>query len=183
MKALNPTLWRTCRAVSIPTRLNLLRALFRFHESSVATLARETRISEPMASIQLRALNSRGLISARPSGKWVFYSDNSNLAIESSAMILEALRECCAVEMKNTELIEMATAFTHQRRIAIVKSLDSGSKPLGQLSIATQIPPPSLYRHLAKLENRKVVLSEGDLYCLALPENPLGKTLLEIATS
>ncbi|MEA2069268.1 MAG: winged helix-turn-helix domain-containing protein [Verrucomicrobiota bacterium] len=85
--------------------------------------------------------------------------------------------------MKNMELIEMATAFTHQRRIAIVKSLDSGSKPLGQLSIATQIPPSSLYRHLAKLENRNVVLSERDFYCLALPENPLGKTLLEIATS
>ena len=183
MNGLNPTLWRTCRAVSIPTRLNLLRTLFRFHESTVATLARETRISESMASIQLRALNSRGLISARPSGKWVFYSDSSNPAIESSTMILEALKECCAVKMTNMELIEMATAFTHQRRIIIVKSLDGGSKPLGQLSTATQIPPPSLHRHLAKLENRKVVLSKGDLYSLAPPKNPLGKALLEIATS
>ncbi len=183
MQPLRPTLWRTCRVLANETRLNLLRALFSCDESTVSVLARETGISLSLASIQLRSLNTRGLVSARPVGRWVFYSATPNLAVEHAGTIGNAIRERCAVGAENESLIEMATAFTHPRRIVVARCLDEGGKTFQELLASTNISTMALYRHLGKLTTRRMVKQEDGYYRLARPGNPLGQTLLAIATA
>jgi len=60
---LNPTLWRTCRAVASGTRLQLLWFIFEHGELCVQDLADLSGMSPSNASNQLRVLNARGLIS------------------------------------------------------------------------------------------------------------------------
>jgi len=183
MQPLRPTLWRTCRVLANETRLNLLRVLFSCDESTVSVLARETGISLSLASIQLRSLNARGLVSARPAGRWVFYSANPNLAVEHAGIIGNAIRERCAAGTENKSLIEMATAFTHPRRIAIARCLSEGAKTFPELLVSTHISTMALYRHLGKLAARHMMEQEDDRYLLARPKNPFGQTLLAIATA
>jgi DNA-binding transcriptional ArsR family regulator len=65
MKALRPALWRTCRGIACESRLRLLWALFAQNELCVCAAAKQTGMGEAQASVQLRALNARGLISSR----------------------------------------------------------------------------------------------------------------------
>lgn len=182
MQSLRPTLWRTCRVLANETRLDLLRALFSCGESSVSGLAGKTGISRPLASTYLRALNARGLISARSAGRWVFYSDLPNLAVEHSGTIGDAVRRCFAAGAENGSLVKVATAFTHKRRILISRCLCEGEKSYQELLATTRISPAALYRHLEKLAARQMVEEENEYYRLASPVNPLGQTLLAIAT-
>ncbi len=82
--------------------------------------------------------------------------------------------------MENEDLIKMATAFTHQRRIAIAKQLSQRACTFPELSLKAQISAPALYRHLGKLMDRNMVKMEKDRYLLKSPRNPFGRTLLEI---
>jgi DNA-binding HxlR family transcriptional regulator len=126
-------------------------------------------------------LNSRGLISANPKGKWVFYAAKANPNVAHASTILKALEVSCDNNEDNKTIMFAATAFTHERRIAIAKQLSKGSMASEGLSIATQISPQSLYRHLRKMIDRGIAAKVNDEYQLATPENPLAKTLLSIA--
>lgn len=183
MQKLKPTLWRTCRVLANESRLNLLRLLFSCAESTVSALAEEMDISASLASIHLRALNARGLISARPAGRWMFYSANPNLAVEHAGSIVGAVREHCTAGAENESLIRMATAFTHPRRISIARCLCAGEKSYLELLVSIRISQAALYRHLEKLSARSMVEMENERYRLADPEDPLGRTLLTIATA
>ncbi|MEN8254264.1 MAG: ArsR family transcriptional regulator, partial [Verrucomicrobiota bacterium] len=120
---------------------------------------------------------------ARPAGRWVFYSATPNLVVEHAGTIVSAVRECCAAGAENESLIEMATAFTHSRRISIVGCLSAGEKSYQELLASTHVSPAALYRHLEKLAARHMVEQENDLYRLANPVNPLAQALLAIATA
>lgn len=181
MQPLSPTLWRTCRVIANETRLNLLRALFSCEESTVSMLAEKAGISISFASSQLRVLNARGLVSARSSGRWVFYTATPSLVVEHADAIGNAIRASCAVGTDNKSLMETATAFTHPRRIIITKCLGEGEKTVSELMKSTNISPMALYRHLKKLTARRMVDQENNRYRLARPENSLGQTLLAIA--
>lgn len=183
MQPLKPTLWRTCRVLANETRLNLLRALFSCDESMVSALAEKTGISVSLASIQLRALNARGLVSARPFKRWVFYSATPNLAVEHAGAIGNAIRERCTAGAENESLIKMATAFTHPRRIVIVRCLVKEQKTFSELLALTNISAVALYRHVGKLTDRHMVEQEDGRCRLARPGNPLGQTLLAIAVA
>ncbi len=183
MQALRPTLWRTCRVLANPIRLNLLRELFSAKELSVTALATSSGLPEKLTSPQLRTISARGLITSRTEGRWVFYSDKANPAVEHANTILILVRECCKMGMKNEEVIHYATAFTHQRRIDIVGRLQQKAMTSQELSLATQISPPALNRHLRKLINRGMVECSDKQYALKIPSNPLGQALLQIAIS
>ncbi|MCF7847489.1 MAG: metalloregulator ArsR/SmtB family transcription factor [Kiritimatiellales bacterium] len=180
MGRLRPTLWRTCRALANPMRLTLLRHLFEAHELRVCDLANKAGISEKLASNYLRILNARGLIGSRTEGRWVFYSAEANPEVDNAALILQTVRNCCHSGMTNTEIFRCATAFTHTRRIGIISQLHGQSLRIDELSIKTQIPYPSLIRHLRKLEKRGMVRQQNDRYEMSLPENMLGLTLVQI---
>lgn len=181
MQPLRPTLWRTCRVIANETRLNLLRALFACEESTVSMLAGGTGISISFASIQLRALHARGLVTARSAGRWVFYTAAPNPFVEHAAAIGDAIRTSCAVDTDNGSLIKAATAFTHPRRIIITKCLGEEQKTVSELMLSTHISRMALYRHLEKLTARGMVEQENNRYCLARPENSLGQALLTLA--
>ncbi|VGO16134.1 hypothetical protein PDESU_04724 [Pontiella desulfatans] len=72
------------------TRLNLLRELLRCNECTVAMLGSKVGIAEAYASTQLRTLNSRGLITSRPSGKWVYYSAQPNNPLAKTLLTIAA---------------------------------------------------------------------------------------------
>ncbi|MEN8254539.1 MAG: metalloregulator ArsR/SmtB family transcription factor [Verrucomicrobiota bacterium] len=183
MQPLRPTLWRTCRVLANESRLNLLRALFSCDESTVSALAVKTGISEAFASTQLRALSARGLVSSRPAGRWMFYSFEPNMAVEHSETIGNAIRESFAAGAKNESLIAAATAFTHPRRISIIKCLGEGEKTFPELLASTHISTMALYRHLQKLTARNMVERKNNRYRQTKPGDTLGKTLLAIAAT
>ena len=61
---LKPTLWRTARALANGDRLNLMRLVSTAKGAKgVSELAAEAGLPIPTASVYLRALNARGLIS------------------------------------------------------------------------------------------------------------------------
>ena len=183
MEKLRPTLWRTCRTLANPIRLNLLRELFSAKELSVEALATRAELSEKTAGIYLRAISARGLITARPAGRWVFYRAQANPSVDHAGTLLAMVRICCQTGMKNKDIIHYATAFTHQRRIKIVAQLQHKTMTADELSLATQISPPALHRHLRKLIDREMMERSNKQYTLKFPDNPLGQALLQTAIS
>jgi len=68
-----PTLWRTCRVLANRTRLRIFRRLAQQPGQTVSDVARRLRLSLPVTSQYLRALEARGLLSARRVGLRVTY--------------------------------------------------------------------------------------------------------------
>jgi len=179
MSKLRPTLWRTCRVPASKTRLQLLWALFKNDGLCVADLACLTGISEQNASNQLRALNARGLITPRRIGLQVFYHPEPNTEVEHAQTLLLALRDCCEKNMPFATIIRQATAFTHARRILIIKALTDGPASFGDLYEKTGIPSPSLAHHLKKLEARRFVRRGCGKYHQNTPGNSFGRMLCD----
>lgn len=98
-----------------------------------------------------------------------------------AAEILNTLKSICGGGMDNEEIIHTATAFTHPRRIEIVKVLQHRSLSLAEIAVFTGISMPALFRHLGKLEKRNVVDISGGCHSLATPKNIFAHTLLLIA--
>ncbi len=146
-------------------------------------LATRTGSSEKTTGIYLRAISARGLITARPAGRWVFYTAQANPSVDHAGTLLSIVRICCQTGMQNKEVIHCATAFTHPRRIKIVAQLHHKTMTAEELAMATQISPPALHRHLRKLIERDMVERSNKQYALKIPANPLGQALLQAAIS
>ena len=183
MSQLRPTLWRTCRVIASQTRLQLLWLLFQHDDLCVSALAKKVGLSDPNASIQLRALSARGLIPPQRKGLQIFYHPEVNINVEHAETLLAALRECQERNMGFDTVIRQATAFTHAWRIKIVRSLDESRQTYSQLQESTEIPAPSLSYHLAKLTTRRFVKTQGGIYRPHDPNNFLGRTLMTLARS
>jgi len=181
MNKLRPTLWRTCRVLASETRLRLLWSLFENKDLCVAELARRAGVSEQNASNQLRALNARGLITPRRVGLRVFYRPEPNTEVEHAQTLLDALHDCCEKKMPVTTVIRQATAFTHARRILIMRVLTGGPASFADLHEQTGIPAPSLAHHLKKLEARRFVRRGCGTYYQNTPGNSFGRILKKVA--
>ncbi len=180
MSKLRPTLWRTCRVLASEIRLQLLWRIFDGEEFGVGELGRQVGISEQNASIQLRVLNARGLITARRTKKELYYRAEANAEVEHAGELLEMLHVCYEKKMPLKDIVWMATAFTHSRRIEIVRTLMESAQKPGDLRKMTGIARPALGRHLRKLEARRFVRIYGDTYRLNTPKNIFGACLLGI---
>ncbi len=178
---LNPTLWRTCRILASETRLQMLWLIFDEKELYVEQMAEWTGMSIPNASNQLRALSARGLISPRREKMLVLYRAEANESLEAAPALLEALRVCHEKSVSFKTLIRQATAFTHERRIEIVRELKGKELVFQKLLEATGMSSSALSRHLKKLEARGFVKYREGLYRTAYPGNVLGRTLLKLA--
>lgn len=183
MSKLRPTLWRTCRVLASETRLRLLWALFKNEGLCITDLACLTGMSEQNASNQLRALNARGLITPRRIGLRVLYCPEPNTGVEHTQTLLNALRDCCEQNMPFTAIIRQATAFTHERRILIIKALADGPASFADLHEQTNIPSPSLSHHLRKLEARHFVRRKCGKYYQHTPGNSFGRILKKVAVA
>ncbi|MDF7825631.1 ArsR family transcriptional regulator [Pontiellaceae bacterium B12227] len=181
MESLHPTVWRTCRALSNNKRLLLLWKLLQVGESSVSQLGDAVGLSESAASTCLRALNTRGLILAERRKKYVFYRPEANPEVEHADRFLKMMRACYDGFMPLDLVAYHMTAFTHPRRIDIVRALNEGPCDEVQLSIQTRISPQALYRHLRKLTARGYVEKVHETLSLVPQENQLARELLAIA--
>jgi len=181
--SLQPTLWRTCRVLANRTRLNIFSLLARDSPQTVSSVALRLELPLPVASQALRALEARGLLSARRVGRRVQYrvraaSSDPGYPL-ANPLRLALRREPAAVEA----IFRLCTAFTHPRRIEIFRALTAERRTWSQLRAVTRIPGPSLLRHLGKLNARGFVISRLGIYSAMSPEDTFGRALARLAGS
>lgn len=181
MSKLQPTLWRTCRVLSHPTRLHLLWEIFKNPPTSVTDLAKKTGTTDHNASTQLRALSARGLITPHRIKNKVFYMPEVNTEVAHTQELLNILKNCFEYRMPMETIIQQTTAFTHLRRIELIKVIHTTDQSRDELQRKTGIPVASLLRHLRKLKSRGFIVARNGRYKLAEVTNPLGCCLLRIA--
>ena len=181
MEELKPTLWRTCRVLAHPKRLEMLHALIDRSPQTVAQVAGLVHLPLPATSIALRALGARGLLRATPKGKYVFYAPVPNPAVANAELLLKAVARALAEEMDYAEISHFVTAFTHERRIRIVREIKENASTIPELGLRTGISVPALMRHLTKLESREMIALKEASCELNIPTNSFAASLLLIA--
>ncbi len=183
MSKLQPTLWRTCRVLACETRLEMLRLLFEKEELCVSEMAKLTGISAHNASTQLRALNARGLITPRRQDQRVIYRAEANENLDAASALLDAVRDAFAKKTPGKAIFHSCTAFTHERRIELVRLLADGPQTFGDLMEKTGMSSAALWNHLDKLSDRGFVKERDHLYRLRRVKDPLRRTLLQAVCS
>jgi DNA-binding transcriptional ArsR family regulator len=121
-------------------------------------------LSITQASLYLRALEARGLLSVRRRSRWVYYEAPPAASGGAAGILVEALRISFQDNKDSTETIfNLATAFTHPRRIEIFRALQQPQN-FQDLQKQTRVPTRALERHLRKLEKRDFVMRKADAY-------------------
>jgi DNA-binding transcriptional ArsR family regulator len=178
-----PTLWRTCRVLANRQRLNMLRQLFRRDGMNVSEVSGAVGMPVMVTSQYLRALNARGLIKANRVGRFVVYRATADASVRAAAPLLVVLRRELAGNGSRAveRVFRAATAFTHPRRIALVRAL--ARRPMTRLELAgsTGISTRALARHVKKLKDRGFLVHDGGFYRLTSPRRVLERTLLGMA--
>jgi len=180
MNGLHPTLWRTCRILANQRRLDCLRAVLTNPGSTVEDVASIANIPESQASLCLRALQARGLIHPQRLSRWVKYTPIPDESVPIAAPVLEAMRRSLLVnKLGNQEIMHTLTAFTHPRRLVILRAIHRSGTPqsTGSLSTLTKISIPALLRHLTKLEQRYLVLKTNGCWHLAQTPSALAQAM------
>ena len=176
---LKPTLWRTMRVLANTRRLQLLAELFRNPPLCVSECAKCCGMPRVSTSVALRQLQARGLIRAERSSRWVRYRPVPDPLVAHAAAISAAMRT--ALGARNADLKSIArvsTAYTHERRIRIVRALATSPRTMDELAAICRISAPALFRHIDKLARRNVVHRDRNRVSLLPPANPLAAALL-----
>jgi len=181
MSKLRPTLWRTCRVLACETRLEMLRLLFEKEELCVSEMADLTGITAHNASTQLRALNARGLITPRRENQKVIYRAEPNEELSAAPALLKEVRNAFEKKTPVKTIFHLCTAFTHQRRIELVRTLTDGPQSFGELLEKTGMSTSALWGHLDKLSARGFVKEQEGRYRLCRVKDPLRRALLQAA--
>lgn len=163
----HPTLWRTCRVLANARRLTCLRLVIEFPGASVAEIAKAAGIAAPTASVELRALQARGLIAAHRESRWVRYFPEPDLLVPSAGPVLRALTRAFKQGEPLEAVMKQVTAFTHPRRLLVIQCLQRKT-PLDILSLAAQckMSVPAAFRHVRKLVSRGIVAHGDDAVAL-----------------
>jgi DNA-binding transcriptional ArsR family regulator len=180
--SLRPTLWRTCRVLANRNRLKLCARLLHRPGQTVSALAGQLKLSLPVASQYLRALEARGLLVVRRKGLRVVYRPALATNRTPTTKLVRALRRVFRSRRDPVEaLFKTATAFTHPRRIEIFNALRKENHSPVQLRARTGIPVPSLYRHLKKLKARGFVKYHEGKWIATPRSDALGRELTRLA--
>jgi DNA-binding transcriptional ArsR family regulator len=179
MPELTPSLWRTCRVLAGPTRLELLRRILEMPDQCVAELTAAVGLSETRASQELRRLQSRGLVRTERSGRWVRYRPVPDPKVPSAKPILAAMKSALAKKSPegDAQTILVARAFSHERRLKIACALQNGPAKSKTLGFVTGISGVALARHLRRLKAGGVVRRARQGWELAPHPHPLAKCL------
>jgi len=181
---LNPTIWRTCRALANAMRLQILARIIAEGPLTVKMVMHACALSEPRASQHLRMLQSRGLLSATRESRWVRYAASPDPLVPHAALLLQALENAYRQREPVDAQVLALTALTHPRRVQIVRALNARPMAVSMLIATCRISRPAIYRHLAKLERRGwVACDTGETYVLLRPEHDLARALMAIACS
>lgn len=183
---LNPTLWRTARALANKDRLNLMRLVsVAKGTKGVTQLATEAQLPIPTASLYLRALNARGLISVERSGSHVYYGTGLDRSLPVAVSIQKAFRRLFSMPhlplVWTDKLLPVLRAYSNPRRESMVRLLRY-CQPVryAEFKKRSGLSETSFLRHLDILVAAKVVESNLDgTYSLAKPRNSLSSALLD----
>jgi len=153
-------------------------------EKGVSELAAEANLSMPAASIYLRALNARGLISVRRAGSFVYYGTASDRSLPVSVAIQRSFRNLFARKSLpkdwTNRLMPLLKAYSHPRRVLIVETVKI-REPVHyfELQQRTGIGDSALARHLSLLASARVICNDDNgRYRLARPANSLAAAFL-----
>ncbi len=181
-RSYQPTLWRTCRVLANPDRLRLFSALTRKQPQTVSSLAEQVGISLPKASMYLRAMESRGLLSARRVGRKVEYQIPSGSADLEMSELLKSLRELAkGDERPLSKIFSLATGFTHPARIETYRKIAAGLGKLDQLAKELKLSPRIVARQLKKLTSRGYIATNDHRYEVAKHPEAVGRALADLA--
>ena len=183
---LRPTLWRTARALANKNRLLFFRAVWLSKGGKgVSELAKDVGLSISTASVYLRALNARGLISVRRITSRVYYGNGTDRSLPEAQLLQSAFAKIFSrkdlPDDWPADLIPTLHAYSHLRRIAILQCLAEAHRGFTDLSSATGIPEMSLARHLRVLSSAQIISCEKNLYSIVKPRDVLQSVFLKIA--
>jgi rhodanese-related sulfurtransferase len=154
-----------------PSRLELLDLLSQ-SEKSVETLVEQSSLNLKNASAQLKTLKDAGLVKARRSGKYVFYSLSdetvgafwSNLQ-EFSARRLAELQKLSSELMSDPDLVGLSRkellARAKRDEVLLLDVRPEDEFQAGHLPYAKSIPLAELKSRLSKLPKNKEIVA----YC------------------
>lgn len=179
---LQPTLWRTCRAIANRTRLQIFSLLLQHPNQTVSVIAERLHQSLPLTSQYLRILEARGLLKARRAGRKVEYRLRPSNG-DAASRLAEALRKTFHRKTEPVETVfRLATEFTHPRRIEIFRIIHVQPCTLAQLQAVTHISGWALARHLRKLQARHFVVCRRGFYFTTGRTDDLSRELARLAT-
>ena len=168
---------KVCRLIANTTRLNLLWVLFET-ELCVEEAAIRGKISPQHASKLLSFMASKHLVISERRNRRVFYRPDLD---GPQKQLLSALKQEKGLKTSHDKIIAYATAFTHERRIQLARTLSAVPCTFTELQSRTGMTPAAQTRHLRKLVRRNVLSRSGDIYSLHKPTSPLAKHLLLMA--
>ncbi|MEI7947849.1 MAG: winged helix-turn-helix transcriptional regulator [bacterium] len=181
---LEPTLWRSCRALANRTRLSLLKAMIDEPPLCVQTLAERCKLKKSVCSQYLRILNARGFLQASRRGRWVDYSLGANPSVKHADDLLKAVvrtLRSCSTAKEYAPILKDLTIFTCPKRILMVRAIHANpDHSPSELSALCHMPYQTLHRQLKKLERRAVISLAESRAPLCNPTRPLAKTLLKL---
>jgi DNA-binding transcriptional ArsR family regulator len=178
---LQPTLWRTCRVLANRTRLRIFVLLLEQPGQTVSLVAARLKLSLPVASQYLRAMEARSLLKVRRSGLRVAYRIADGQTSPAQGLVL-ALRQTFRRDSSPAEIIfKQATAFTHVRRIECFRVLNGRAQTLAELRATTGISARAIVRHISKLEARGFVVCRQSRYTVVDRSDAFGRELARLA--
>ena len=189
---LAPSFWRTIRSLKNVHRLDLLKCVYDAEGTlGVVKLAAEAGLTESVASIYLRMLNARGLISVKRDAKHVYYGTAPDRSLPTAISLQEGFRRFFATDPTKgwqKRLIKLLDGFSHYNRINIIRFLVVASNPSrAQLVKAAGVCEKTFGHHFTKLRAANLIESVriGNRvvgYRIPKQNNPLAIILLEEAT-
>ena len=182
MKQLNPTVWRTCRALSGRTRLGLLRNVLEKPGGNVSQLAELLAIGISDASQELRRLQSRGLLKRSCQGAAVVYLPIPDPQVPSAAPLLKALQAAWngTPPGEIDEVARQAMGLACERRVAIVRALAQQPRSAGDLANLVRTGPDNLKKHLRILRESGWVAKQNKAFVLCPATHPVQAALLKL---
>ena len=182
MSTYHPTIWRTCRVLANKRRLACLKAVLRQPGETVGVIAASAKIPQDQASLCLRALQARGILHASRESRWVRYHPLPDPLVPVAAPILAGMSQTVLNEkLAAPRIIRCLTAFTHPRRLVILRSLQQhGPMSFAELARRSRISSTALFRHLKKLEERGLVKEGEPGWALNLEHERLADTFLAL---
>lgn len=181
---LTPSFWRTCRVLANLRRRRILALLLRTAPLAVADISAACGLTPPRASVHLRALQARGLVEGTPHGRHVLYCPRADPRVSRSEPLLAIVRRSLQRPDDDRTWMRAFTAFTHARRLRVLRALAQGPADADDLVRRCHISRPALYRHLHKLTRRGLVehLDDARYVRATLPPGLL-QDLLDLAVA
>lgn len=158
-----------------PLRLEMLSLLNTRSEQYVQVIGQQVGCSEDIASKHLQMLGDSGVLTATRKGRYLFYAVNR--ADPLAVAVIAAFDEDGS---DIGYIMKSMTAFTHERRILIVRALKGNALGVDALCARTGISKDALFRHLKKLSSRGMVVRVERLWEISAPSNTFAQRLINL---